>query len=97
MPISTQTLHSPYVTIHSGATSHSAVTGVIVDRIQMVSDVPTNDATITLGMFHSPDTKVVKISSGDSISGPFTSYHITAADTPGCSFIVHERSRITTS
>lgn len=95
MAISNKKIYSPFVTHHTGATSYSKVSDVIVQSIQVTSDTATDDATIALLPLGGV-SKNYKISSGDTVYGPFTSYEITNTTDAAVSVIVHEREFTTT-
>ena len=95
--VTNKTLHSPYVTIHTGATSYSEVTDQIVESIQVLSDLASDDIDLTFTPLGSAET-TIEMSSGDTIYGPITKYEITGV-TGGTdvSIIVHSRSNIRTN
>jgi|19_taG_2_1085344.scaffolds.fasta_scaffold00077_13 hypothetical protein len=96
MAIVDKTFKVPYVRIHTGSTSYTAVTDVVIHSIQVTSDNGDDDATITITPL-GDSAAAVKVSSGDTIYGPFTAYTITAATDSEVAIIAHERSQITTN
>tara|TARA_R110002110_G_scaffold118694_2_gene292811 strand:+ start:908 stop:1468 length:561 start_codon:yes stop_codon:yes gene_type:complete len=92
MAIVEKTFYTPYVTVYSGD-DPAAVSGVIVDSIQVVSD----DLSEEIEMDVTPlgaGSITVEVSAGDTLSGPFTAYNIDdLSGVPNMSVIVHERSK----
>ncbi len=84
-----KTFYSPYTIIHTAAMA--GPTKGIFDSIQVTSDDSTDNIVITVTPL-GDDASSVRIASGESIYGPFTSYNITAV-TGDVTIIVQERSK----
>ncbi len=96
MAIVEKTFKAPFITVHDGDDMSSARTGLIIDSIQVTSDVATDDVTLDVTPLGGTSDEI-KISSGDTVYGPFTAYEITGATDAATKTIVHERSNITTN
>ena len=85
------TTYSPYL-IRRTATMSAAEVGIF-DYIKVASDLATDDVTLAVIPI-GESVKTVKLSSGDSLFGPFSSYQITAITDAATSVLIYERNRI---
>ena len=98
MAVVEKTFHAPYVRVYNNlnTTAVSKVTGIF-DSIQVTSDLATDDATFDITPVGGAAVTAKKVSSGDTIHGPFKAFAISTATDDDVSVIVHERSNITTN
>lgn len=94
MAIVEKTFYTPYVTVYNNE-DPAAVSGVVVDSIQVVSDDIADEVEIAVTPLGS-DEVTMDISSGDTIHGPFSAYNIGSVSSTEW-VIVHERSKIITN
>ena len=95
MAVTDKNFYTPYIRVHTAAMS-SAETGVF-DSIAVSSDTATDDATVDVIPIGQSAVSTIKLSSGDTIHGPFTSYEVTAVTDSATTVIVHERTKIITN
>lgn len=84
-----KTFYSPYTITHT-AIMASASTGIF-DSIQVTSDDSTDKITVEVTPL-GDDAGAIKVASGESVYGPFTSYKITAIDSD-VTVIIQQRSK----
>lgn len=82
--------YSPYVHIKQ-ANMISAITGIF-DTISYATDTATDDISIDIIPLGSSSAVTVKMSSGDTLYGPFTSVKAATIASDN-SLIIHERSK----
>ena len=83
--------YSPYITTRTATMSAPEVG--IFDFIKVVSDLSTDDVTLTVIPL-GESSKTVHLSSGDSLYGPFSSYQITALTDAATYTLIYERNKI---
>jgi hypothetical protein len=93
MAVTDKNFYTPYVIIHTSTSSAS--TGIF-NSIAVISDDASDDATLDVIPIGQSSASTIKLSSGDTVYGPFTSYEVTAIDAD-TTVIVHEKTKIITN
>ncbi len=92
MAIQTQTCHAPYVTVIDN-NSEGVYNQSIFDYIKVTSDDADDAATIDVIPIGATVADTIKVTSGNNVYGPFSSFNVTALSTDA-HVIVHERHAV---